>query len=438
MSRFATEANDTFRSLRHRNFRLFFAGQFISQTGNWLTLIGQSLLVLHLTNNNGFRVGLLTACQFLPMLVLGMWTGVVADRSDKRRLLMIVQTFAMLQSFLLATLAFMGNPPLLALYGVAMIGGVCTAFDNPTRRSFVVEMVPVQDVQNAVSLNSALMTGARVFGPTIAGLLITTVGYGWCFAIDGISYLAVLYGLARMNKAELRPGPVAARAKGQLLTGLRYVRSMPELFVPLAMMSVIGTFAFNFSVVLPLFVKKTFHGTDTTFTLLYSAVSVGSFIGALAAARKKSIEVRHVVVAAAFFGVAMAVMAAVPTLWASYPVALFIGFASIMFMTSSTAIVQTRAAPEMRGRVLALQAMLLLGSTPIGGPILGLVCQMFTARAGFLVGAVACAAAAAWGAVAARRPLVPRVPQVPLGVVSADGRRSNRQALREIRRGPSA
>ena len=435
MSRFATEANDTFRSLRHRNFRLFFAGQFISQTGNWLTLIGQSLLVLHLTNNNGFRVGLLTACQFLPMLVLGMWTGVVADRSDKRRLLMIVQTCAMLQSFLLATLAFMGNPPLLALYGVAMIGGVCTAFDNPTRRSFVVEMVPVQDVQNAVSLNSAVMTGARVFGPTIAGLLVTTVGYGWCFAIDGISYLAVLYGLARMNKAELRPGPVAARAKGQLLAGLRYVRSMPELFVPLAMMSVIGTFAFNFSVVLPLFVKKTFDGTDTKFTLLYSAVSVGAFIGALAAARKKSIEVRHVVVAAAFFGVAMAVMAAVPTLWASYPVALFIGFTSIMFMTSSTAIVQTRAAPEMRGRVLALQAMLLLGSTPIGGPILGLVCQMFTARAGFLVGAVACAAAAAWGAVETRRPLVPRV---PLGVVSADSRRSSRQARRENCREPSA
>ena len=401
-SRLRGEANDTFRSLRHRNFRLFFGGQFISQTGNWLTLIGQSLLVLHLTNNNGFRVGLLAACQFLPVLLLGMWTGVVADRSNKRRLLMIVQSFAMLQSFVLAALAFSGRPPLIAIYAVAMLGGVCTAFDNPTRRSFVVEMVPVEDVQNAVSLNSALMTGARVFGPTIAGLLISTVGYGWCFTIDGISYLAVLYGFWRMDVAALRTAPAAARAKGQLLTGLRYVRSLPELFIPLAMMSVIGTFAFNFSVVLPLFVKKTFHSTDTNFTLLYSAVSVGSFVGALVAARRRSIDVHHVVVAAGLFGVSMAVIAASPNLLSSYPIAVFVGLFSILFMTSSTAIVQTRADPQMRGRVLALQAVLMLGSTPIGGPIVGLICQVSSARVGFLVGAVACFAAAAWGGAAAR------------------------------------
>ena len=192
-------ARDTLRSLQVRNFRLFFGGQLISQIGNWLTLVAQALLVLHLTDNNGVAVGVLTACQFLPVLVLGAWAGLVADRSDKRKLLMIVQSFAMLQSFVLAALAFTGDPPLLAVYAVAMLGGIATAFDNPARRAFVTEMVPESHVQNAVSLNSALMTGSRIVGPALAGLLIVTVGYGWCFAVDGISYVAVLYGLWRMN-----------------------------------------------------------------------------------------------------------------------------------------------------------------------------------------------------------------------------------------------
>src|SRR4051812_5853447 len=202
MSRLKGAANDTFRSMRVRNFRLFFSGQLISQIGNWLTMIAQTLLVLHLTKN-GLAVGLLVGCQFLPVLVLGAWSGLVADRSDKRKLLMIVQTFAMAQSFVLAALAFMDHPPLLAIYGVALAGGVATAFDNPARRAFVVEMVPVEDVQNAVSLNSALMTGARIVGPALAGLLVTTVGYGWCFTVDGLSYIAVLIGLYLMNPAEL-------------------------------------------------------------------------------------------------------------------------------------------------------------------------------------------------------------------------------------------
>ena len=211
-----------------RNFRLFFAGQFISQVGNWLTLVGQTLLVLKLTGN-GVAVGLLVACQFLPVLVLGAWSGLVADRSDKRKLLLIVQSFAMLQSFVLAALAFTGNPPLLAVYGVAMLGGIATAFDNPARRAFVVEMVPESHVQNAVSLNSALMTGSRIIGPALAGLLVVTVGYGWCFAVDGISYTAVLYGLWRMNSAELRASIPTPRSKGQVRAGLHLSRLAVEL-----------------------------------------------------------------------------------------------------------------------------------------------------------------------------------------------------------------
>ena len=178
----------TFESLRVRNFRLFFSGQLISQIGNWLTLIAQALLVLKLTDS-GFALGLLAACQFGPVLVLGAWAGLVADRSDKRKLLMIVQTFAMMQSFALAFIAFMHHPAVAAIYAVAVLGGIATAFDNPARRAYVVEMVPEANVQNAVSLNSALMTGSRVVGPALAGVLITTVGYGWTFATDGLSYL---------------------------------------------------------------------------------------------------------------------------------------------------------------------------------------------------------------------------------------------------------
>jgi MFS family permease len=397
MTRSRSAMRDTFSSFRVRNFRLFFAGQMISQIGNWLTLIAQALLVLKLTDNNGLAVGVLTACQFLPVLLLGAWAGLVADRSDKRRLLVIVQSVAMLQSFALAALAFSGNPPVWSIYAVAFVGGITTAFDNPTRRAFVVEMVPLEDVQNAVSLNSALMTSSRIFGPALAGLLIVTVGYGWCFTVDGISYIAVIVGLLLMRTNELRASPVAVKAKGQVRAGLRYARSKTDLWVPLVMMAIIGTLTFNFNVIMPLFVKTTLGGSDTTFTILYSIVSIGSLCGALLTARRKTIEVHDVVVGAALFGVAMLVFSASPGLAASIPFAVFVGFSSIIFMTASTAIVQLRSAPEMRGRVLALQAIVFLGSTPIGGPFIGWICDQFGARAGFVVGGLAALGAAGWG-----------------------------------------
>ena len=178
--RFAGAARDTFESLRVRNFRLFFLGQLVSQIGNWLTLIAQTLLVLHLTNS-GFQVGVLAACQFGPVLLLGAWADLIADRSDKRKLLIVVQAIAMAQSAALAALAFSGSPPVILIDLIAVVGGCTMAFDNPARRAFVVEMVPEELVHNAVSLNSAMMTSSRVIGPTLGGLLITTVGYGWAF-----------------------------------------------------------------------------------------------------------------------------------------------------------------------------------------------------------------------------------------------------------------
>lgn len=391
-----------FRSLRIRNFRLFFTGQLISQVGNWLTLIAQALLVLKLTDS-GLALGLLAACQFGPVLVLGAWSGLVADRSDKRKLLIIVQCFAMVQSFALAFIAFMDHPAVVAIYVIAVFGGIATAFDNPARRAFVVEMVPESDVQNAVSLNSALMTGSRVVGPALAGVLIQTVGYGWTFAVDGITYLAVIAGLWMMRMSEVRRPVRTPRGKGQVRAGLRYARTQPELWVPLVMMAIIGTFAFNFQTVFPLLIKRTLHGDNTTFTLVYSVVSLGSLFGALMSARRTSISVSNIVVAALGFGGSMMLLAVAPNVAFAYVIGVAVGVASITFMTASTAIMQLRSDPSMRGRVLALQAIVFLGSTPIGGPILGWVCEVFGARTGVMIGGLSAVIAAGYGWRAIRR-----------------------------------
>ena len=402
MTRLRLATSETFASLHVRNFRLFFMGQAVSQIGTWLCMVAQTLLILELTGS-GIALGLLAAAQFGPVLLLGAWAGVVADRSDKRRLLIIVQSLSMLQSFVLAALAFSGTPPVAAIYAVAVAGGVLTAFDNPTRRSFVVEMVPRGQINNAVSLNSAVMTGSRVVGPALAGVLVATVGFGWTFLIDGVSYVAVLTGLLLMRPDELHSAPLVARAKGQVRAGLRYAASVPQLLVPLVMMAVIGTFAFNFQVVFPVFVIDDLGGTESTFTLLFSVLSLGSLIGALAVARRTSSSVRRVGMTALGFGAAMAALALAPNQAVAFVVGPLIGIASISFMTASTAIVQTESEPEMRGRVLALQAMVFLGSTPIGGPILGWVAEHLGARVAVGLGALACVAAGSWGLWVVRR-----------------------------------
>jgi MFS family permease len=402
MTRLRLATGDTFRSMRIRNFRLFFSGQLVSQIGNWLTLIAQTLLVLELTDS-GLALGLLAAAQFGPVLLLGAFAGLVADRSDKRKLLLIVQSLAMLQSFILGALAFMDSPPLWAIYAVATFGGLCTAFDNPARRSFVVEMVPLEEVTNAVSLNSALMTGARVVGPALGGLLVATVGFGWTFWVDGISYIAVLVGLYLIDPSKLRAAPVQTRGKGQVRAGLRYAASIPELRVPLLMMALIGTFAFNFSTVLPLFATRDLGGTDFTFSLLMSIVAVGSLGGALAAARRKDVTVHLVSVMALAFGASMLIFAASPNQPIAFAIGVLMGITSITFMTTCTAIVQLRAEPMMRGRVLALQAIVFIGSTPIGGPIVGWISERFGARYAIALGALAALGAGAYGLASMRR-----------------------------------
>jgi MFS family permease len=394
--------SDTFRSLQVRNFRLFFVGQTISQIGNWSTLIIQTLLVLRLTDS-GLALGLLAAAQFGPVLLFGPWAGLVADRSDKRRLLLIVQSLAMVQSFVLAFLGFQEQPALVAIYLVAIAGGFTTAFDNPARRAFVVEMVPEEDIPNAVSLNSALMTGSRVVGPALGGLLVTTVGFGWAFALDGVSYIAVLAALAMMSTAALRPSTPTPRGKGQVREGFRYVRSVPELWVSLTMMAIIGTLAFNFQTTLPLLTLRDLHGGEGLFPLLMAVVSTGSLLGALGTARRRVVGLHTVAASAVAFGIALTCLTFAPNVPSAFLAGFLMGLASISFMTASTAMVQLRAAPAMRGRVLALQTMVFLGSTPIGGPIVGFIADHFGARYSIAVGAVATLGAGVFGWVRAQR-----------------------------------
>ncbi|MFV0317082.1 MAG: MFS transporter [Microthrixaceae bacterium] len=396
MTRLVSFGRSTFASLTQRNFRLFFIGQGISQVGNWMTLITQTLLVLSLTNS-GVALGLLAAAQFGPVLLLGPWAGLVADRADKRKLLMVVQSVAMVQSLALAALVFSGSPPVWSVYALASVGGLTVAFDNPARRALVVEMVEPRQVTNAVALNTTMMTSSRIVGPALGGLLVATTGFGVVFLIDGLSYIAVLASLAMIRSAELHKAPVTPRGKGQVRAGLRYIRSEPSLFVPMVVMGIVGTLAFNFTTVLPLFATRDLGGTDSTYTLLYSVLSVGALVGSLIAARRESVSVATVGWSAVAFGTSMLVLAAMPGVASAGVVSVVLGATSVAFLTASTAIVQLRSAPEMRGRVLAIQAMLFLGSTPIGGPIIGWLSEEYGARAGLLVGAVGTLLAGGWG-----------------------------------------
>jgi MFS family permease len=392
----------TFQSLRHRNFRLFFIGQSISNSGNWLTSIALTLLVLRVTGS-GVAVGWLAACQYGPIMLLSPWGGAIADRSDKHRLLFVTQGLEMAQSIGLAVLAFQPHPSLFALYALAAAGGVVLALDNPLRRSFVTEMVSPEDRQNAVVLYSMIVNLSRVFGPALAGVLVTTLGYGWCFTVDAVTYVAVIACLAMMRPEELRRVPPRPRQAGEVRAGLRYLRSVPALFITYAMLAAIGLFAYNFPVTLPLFVTHGLHGSDAEFTILYSILSVGSLVSALWVARRARITVRHAVVGASVLGVALLVLSASPTVPIAVGVAFFVGVASILYTTSTTALVQVRARPDMHGRLLAIQTIFLVGSSALGGPISGWVADTFGARALIAMGGVVCLLAAGAGSVAERR-----------------------------------
>lgn len=391
----------TFLSLRSRNFRLYFFGQLISNTGNWLTNVALILLVLKITGS-GFAVGLLAACQYGPILFLSAWAGAIADRSDKRYLLLLTQSLEMAESIGLAILAFMPHPPLGGLYALAVGGGILLAFDNPLRRSFVSEMVPAEDIPNAVVLYSITVNVSRIFGPALAGLLVVTLGYGWCFTLDAISYLAVLFCLYIMRPAELYRQPRKPRAKGEVSEGLRYVMSMPLLWISFAMLAAIGTLSYNFNVTLPLFVTDTLHRSGEVFTILYSVFSFGAVVSALVVAHRGLVRMRHIIFGAIALGLTMLLLGSTPGVGVAVPVVFLVGMASILYMTATTAIVQIESKPEMRGRVLALQTVLLGVGGLIGGPLSGWLADTMGGWAPIILGGIVCLIAAAFGYYASR------------------------------------
>lgn len=396
----------TFSSLRHRNFRLYFIGQLVSNTGNWLTNVALTLLVLKITGS-GLRVGVLAACQYGPMMVLSPYAGAIADRFSKRRSLIITQTLEMAQSIGLAILAFLPQPPLVALYALALAGGMFLAFDNPLRRSFVSEMVGREDLPNAIVLYSTIVNGSRIFGPTLAGVLIVAVGYGWCFLLDAASYLAVLTCLFLMRERELhRPDTVAER-KGAVRAGLRYLLDTPPLWISFMMLAIVGTLSYNFNVTLPIFVIRVLHSSERTYTLLYSTFSVGAVVCSLFIAHRGLTRMRHIILGAALLGVAMLLLAPVSSVTLAVPVIFAIGMASILYMTATTAIAQVESKREMHGRVLALQTVLIGGPMAVGGPILGWLADTFGSRSPIVLGGIAALAAAALGSWASRRYIVP-------------------------------
>jgi MFS family permease len=393
----------TFRSLRVRNYRLFAGGQVVSNTGTWMQRVAQDWLVLELTHS-GTALGITTGLQFLPMLLFGLWGGVLADRYPKRALLMITQATMGVLALVLGVLDVTGVVEAWHVYVLAFALGLATAVDNPTRQSFVVEMVGKDDLPNAVGLNSATFNSARVVGPAIAGLLINAVGTGPVFLINAVSYVAVIISLARMRMDELRVQPPVPRAKGQLREGLRYVRGRPELLLPITIVGFVGTFGMNFQITTALFAKDVFGRGPEAFGLLTTAFAAGSLIGALGSARRGRPRQALLVGAAVTFGVLEVITGLMPSYWTFMAMLVPTGAVLLTLNTSANATTQLNAAPAMRGRVMSLYMLVFLGGTPVGAPVIGWVAEQFGARWSLIVGgAVSALASMVAGLLLARR-----------------------------------
>ena len=387
MTRVGLAVHRTFHSVGHsRNFRLFFAGQAVSVTGTWMQMVAAAWLVLRLTHS-GVALGIDTALAFGPMLVFGSLGGVLADRHDKRRILLATQVAFGALALALWAIVASGVVELWMVYTLSFLQGVVTSIDQPTRQSFFAEMVEPRDIPNAVSLNGAVMTGTRVVGPALAGALIAGVGMQWCFLINSVSYIAVIGALLAMRTEELRPHR-APRETGAIREGLRYVWRTGELRRPIVLMSVLYLFSFNYSVLMPLFAERTFDGDAGTLGLLLSVAGVGSLAGALVMAARPRPGERPLALAAVGVGVVTTLVAFAPSLDVAVASMVPLGVASIVFFVTANSTLQLRSRPDMRGRVMALYGIVFLGTTPIAGPIAGWVGEHLGPRVGLAGGGV--------------------------------------------------
>lgn len=383
----------TFRSLHIRNYRLFFFGQLISVTGTWMQTVAQSWLVLSLTGS-GVDLGITVALQFLPMLLFGLWGGLLADRSDKRKLLIATQVAGGLLALILFGLVASDTVQLWMVYVLAFLLGVVTMIDMPTRQSFVIEMVGPDEVPNAVGLNSAMFNTGRILGPAAAGISISALGIAPSFLANALSYLAVVAALVAMRTDELFRRAPAERRRGEVRAGLRYVWSDRTLRSTMFLVAVLGMFGFNFIVVLPLLARFTFDGGAGLYSLFTALMSLGSLIGALFAASRAKPTRRRLIGSGMAFGVLLLVTAAAPTAWLTGVLLVAVGMAVMLFLATANTTLQLNSDPAMRGRVMALYGLLFLGSTPLGGPLLGWISEAWGPRVGLAIGGVLSLAAA--------------------------------------------
>lgn len=364
-------ASQTFRSLRERNARVFFLGLLVSNVGSWLQLTAMSLLVYRLTGK-ATDVGLIIATQFLPTLLLGAWAGAVADRVNRRKMTLITQALLTVQALALGVLDLSGHVSLGALYALSFAVGIINALDNPARRGFVTELVDPVDIPNAMSLNTAVMTGSRIFGPALAAVLTKSIGTGWCFIINGGSFLAILFALFSINVATLRPVVTAKRGGTPVRDALRFIGRNSRLLMVFVVLAIVSTFAFNYNVSLVRLADKRF-GDKELFGWLLASVSVGSLIGSLRTARLQVVSLRYFLVNTAVLGVSGIALAWAPNFGWAMVLAVPMGVGGAGFISATNSIAQQECPAEMRSRLLALMAVAFLGSTPIGSPITGLI-----------------------------------------------------------------
>lgn len=401
--------SSTFRSVRgNRNAQLFFSGLMLSNIGTWVQFTAVAIVVDRLTGKTT-AIGILAALQFAPMLFLGAWAGAIADRVDKRRMAILTQSGLALQAVALAALDVAGLLTIEAVYSLTLVLGIVSALDNPARRGFVTELVPQEQIASAVSLNTAVMTSARIFGPAITALFVGSLGTAWLFSINAVSFAAILLSLAFIDRAKLHPAPRAPRGGTPVRDALRYVRRTPLMWATFIVFTIVSTFGFNYNVSLPRMANEIW-GNEAWYGWVLTANSVGSMLGSLATAGRDRVTLRWMAGNGLVLGVAGLGLAWAPTALTAMLVAPLVGLGGTGFVASMNAITQQECPPDMRGRILALTAVAFLGSYPIGGPITGFVGDWIGLEWSLGYGAIISLAATAgliWWALG-RRPEVTR------------------------------
>ncbi len=392
----------TFASLKNRNYRLYMSGQLISVSGTWMQTVGLSWLVLKLTGS-GVDLGIVMAAQFLPVLLLGVVGGLVADRVNKRKLIVATQSSLALASLVLGILTEMGSIQMWMIYGISVWLGITNSMDNPARQSFVGEMVEKKSVANAVSLNAVVMNSARIIGPGIAGVVIYVLGTGSLFLANAVSFVAVIVALLAMRPAELHSSERVVRSRGQLREGFSYVWSTRRLRVPLLIMVLVGTFAFEFQVSLPLFASVTFHEGAGTYAAFMSFMGAGAVVGGLLAATFPQTSIKRLAYATLGFGISILLVTLMPNSPAAMMAMIPMGAASMLCVSIANAALQVNSDPAMRGRVMSLFTIAFQGSTPIGAPIVGFIGQHAGARYSVAVGGAASLLAGTYGLINAAK-----------------------------------